>query len=109
MKNLNDIPDISYRLTFPVSVGAGSWDLRQVGVFQRYDAKDVCLLLALQWGGTTYPWSSGQVVAPLVVAGCCVSGVRDSPQRRGYDSALGHSQSDGRAVYALCILLFRGV
>ena len=29
----------------------------------------VCLLLALQWGGTTYPWSSGQVVAPLVVAG----------------------------------------
>ncbi|KAJ5508768.1 hypothetical protein N7527_010911 [Penicillium freii] len=29
----------------------------------------VCLLLALQWGGTTYHWSSGQVVAPLVVAG----------------------------------------
>ncbi|CAI7652177.1 unnamed protein product [Penicillium glandicola] len=29
----------------------------------------VCLLLALQWGGTTYPWSSRQVVAPLVVAG----------------------------------------
>jgi MFS family permease len=27
----------------------------------------VCLLLALQWGGVTYAWSSGRVVAVLVV------------------------------------------
>lgn len=31
----------------------------------------ICLLLALQWGGTTYPWSSGRVIASLVVFGIC--------------------------------------
>ncbi|KAK6813035.1 hypothetical protein RU639_010755 [Aspergillus parasiticus] len=34
----------------------------------------VCLLLALQWGGTTYSWSSGRVIAPLVVAAVSFGG-----------------------------------
>jgi predicted MFS family arabinose efflux permease len=29
----------------------------------------VCLLLALQWGGSKYPWSDGRVIALLVVFG----------------------------------------
>ncbi|THV69605.1 MFS transporter [Aureobasidium pullulans] len=29
----------------------------------------ICLLLALQWGGSTYPWSSGRVIALFVVFG----------------------------------------
>ncbi|KAF2470168.1 major facilitator superfamily transporter [Lindgomyces ingoldianus] len=29
----------------------------------------ICLLLALQWGGSTYPWSNGRVIACLVLAG----------------------------------------
>ncbi|CAK7218407.1 hypothetical protein SCUCBS95973_003473 [Sporothrix curviconia] len=29
----------------------------------------VCLLLALQWGGTTYAWSNGRIVALFVLAG----------------------------------------
>lgn len=32
----------------------------------------ICLLLALQWGGTTYAWSSGRVIALLVVFAFCI-------------------------------------
>lgn len=32
----------------------------------------ICLLLALQWGGITYAWSSGTVVALLVVFAVCI-------------------------------------
>ena len=28
-----------------------------------------CIILAIQWGGTQYAWSSAQVVAPLVIGG----------------------------------------
>ena len=33
----------------------------------------MCLLLALQWGGSTYAWSNGRIVALLVVFAVCIS------------------------------------
>jgi MFS family permease len=32
----------------------------------------ICLLLALQWGGTKYPWSSGRIIALFVVFGVLI-------------------------------------
>ena len=29
----------------------------------------ICLLLALQWGGSTYAWHNGRIIAPLVLTG----------------------------------------
>jgi len=29
----------------------------------------ICLILALQWGGSTYPWGNGRIIALFVIAG----------------------------------------
>jgi MFS family permease len=34
----------------------------------------ICLLLALQWGGTKYPWDNGRIIALLVLAGLLLIG-----------------------------------
>jgi hypothetical protein len=33
----------------------------------------ICLLLALQWGGTKYPWGSGRIIALLVLFGILIA------------------------------------
>jgi hypothetical protein len=34
----------------------------------------ICFLLALQWGGTEYPWNDGRIIALFVVAGVLIIG-----------------------------------
>ena len=34
----------------------------------------ICLLLALQWGGTTYPWSNGRIIALFTLFGVLLVG-----------------------------------
>lgn len=34
----------------------------------------VCLLLALQWGGSTYPWKNGRIIALFILAGLLLIG-----------------------------------
>jgi hypothetical protein len=44
------------------------WALDPIGTLFFLPAM-VCLLLALQWGGTTYSWSNGRIIALLVLFG----------------------------------------
>ena len=59
----------------PINAAYASWSLLQKVKHIRIPeltvviASLVCLVLALQWGGSIYPWSDGRVIALLVVFG----------------------------------------
>lgn len=54
----------------------------------------VCLLLALQWGGTQYPWDSGRIIALLVLSGVLFSSFVISQYVQGNKASV-----PGRIVY----------
>lgn len=71
-------------IVFLIPSFAGS-NSRQSGVLNQIKQMDVpgslcllpgviCLLLALQWGGTKYPWDNGRIIALLVLAGLLLIG-----------------------------------
>ncbi|MCJ1396705.1 hypothetical protein MMC18_009597 [Xylographa bjoerkii] len=57
----------------------------------------VCLLLALQWGGTTYPWSSARIIVLFVLFGLLAIGFvvvqRFTPRTRTIPSSIFRSRS----------------
>jgi MFS family permease len=50
----------------PMAIGARIMQLDPVGIVL-FLPGIICLLLALQWGGLTYPWGSARIIALLVV------------------------------------------
>lgn len=69
----------------------------------------ICLLLALQWGGTTYEWSNGRIVALFVMFGILLAAfialeVHVEPRRATVPPHIARQRSIAfGSLFALCI------
>jgi hypothetical protein len=66
----------------------------------------VCLLLALQWGGTIYAWNSSRIIGLLVGFGLMISIFVFIQIKRGDKATLPLSVLKQRTVAAACSFLF---
>ncbi|KAK8070643.1 MFS transporter [Apiospora hydei] len=59
-----------------IAEGSTNSKLRQLNIpnLLIFTASVVCLLMALEWGGTTYSWNSGRIIALLVFSGGLLAG-----------------------------------
>ena len=68
----------------------------------------ICLLLALQWGGTQYPWSNGRIIALFILFGLLIIGFLAVQSWKG-DTAtvpphiMNQRSMIGAAFYAICL------
>ncbi|KAK4153860.1 MFS thioclapurine efflux transporter tcpA [Chaetomidium leptoderma] len=64
---------VAFFVHTPIHPAYRQWTIRQKLVYARLPeilvlvVALICLVLALQWGGAAYPWSSGRVVATLTI------------------------------------------
>jgi predicted MFS family arabinose efflux permease len=68
----------------------------------------ICLLLALQWGGTKYAWNSGRIIALLILAGLLLISFLAIQVIRGEKATVAprvfkNRSIFGSAIYAFCI------
>lgn len=68
----------------------------------------ICLLVALQWGGTTYKWSDGRIIALLVVFGVLILGFAAVQPLMGDNATLNKKALASRhtvcaALYSFCV------
>jgi hypothetical protein len=66
----------------------------------------ICLLLALQWGGATYPWNSGRIIALLVIFALLGIGFIALELWQDEKSMLPARVLKQRSVAAACIFCF---
>ncbi|KAH0272267.1 MFS general substrate transporter, partial [Aureobasidium melanogenum] len=67
----------------------------------------VCLLLALQWGGTTYPWNDSRIIALFVVGGVLTIAFVYSQSKLGSKATLPPYLFKNRNT--LCAFVFSGL
>ncbi|KAK4184507.1 major facilitator superfamily domain-containing protein [Podospora australis] len=66
----------------------------------------VCLLLAIMWGGTTYPWRDGRVIALFVLGGVLLIVFMAVQWWEGDQAMIPLSAAKTRTVWASCIFSF---
>ncbi|KAH0165205.1 MFS general substrate transporter, partial [Aureobasidium melanogenum] len=67
----------------------------------------VCLLLALQWGGTTYPWNNRRIIALFIVGGVLTIAFVYSQSKLGSKATLPPYLFKNRNT--LCAFIFSGL
>lgn len=66
----------------------------------------VCLLLALQWGGSKYTWGSGRIIALFVVFGVLILGFIYQQFRAGENATLPIRIVKMRSIAVACLVAF---
>ncbi|KAF1978494.1 MFS general substrate transporter [Bimuria novae-zelandiae CBS 107.79] len=66
----------------------------------------ICILLALQWGGTKYPWSSGRIIALLVVFSITLIAFVIVQAYMGDDATVPPCVALQRTMYSVSIFAF---
>ncbi|KAK0109445.1 hypothetical protein ONS95_002139 [Cadophora gregata] len=103
----------------PRSLGRSSQDLKSMSYWQIFKKFDpigtaifipsiICLLLALQWGGGQYPWSSPRVIVTFVVFGVSIIAWVVIQTRLGEDATVPVSILKQRSVIGACWFTFFG-
>ncbi|KAI1412624.1 major facilitator superfamily domain-containing protein [Hypoxylon sp. FL1857] len=81
------------------------WNLDPIG-FVLFVPSIICLLFTLQWGGTTYAWNSGQIIALFVVFGVTIIAFAVSQAWLGEDGTVPPRIAKQRTIFASSIFTF---
>ncbi|KAJ0113948.1 HC-toxin efflux carrier TOXA [Diaporthe amygdali] len=81
------------------------WNLDPIG-FVLFVPSIICLLFALQWGGTTYAWNSAQMIALFVVFGTTVIAFVGSQAWLGEQGTVPPRIAKQRTIFASSLFTF---
>ncbi|KUI59490.1 Putative HC-toxin efflux carrier TOXA [Cytospora mali] len=81
------------------------WNLDPIG-FVLFVPSIICLLFALQWGGTTYAWNSGQMIALFVVFGVTLIAFIVSQAWLGEGGTVSPRIAKQRTIFASSLFTF---